>query len=546
MSQRVVWSDDAYAGFWRRAAAYIIDTFVFYAAAMLLFTALGATMTGLDPTAEPDPAEIQALFSRILPAYLGLIIGYFLYDVVMTSKLGWTLGKVAVGIEVRGADGRLISIPRAIGRVFARIVSALPLYLGFAWAGWDRRKQTFHDKIVSTYVLKRHRTAPAEPTAVGDGQTWSGGHDGWGIEPAPPVPTSEGPSPSPSQAPQEPDGAPAEQARGAERGRAEGAPGPGVDRPEGAPGVDRPESVRGPGVGPSEDVGGPDEELTGQGRKPDGGRAGAPPPEPGWGPPGAGAPQPGMGPPGAPPAQPEVPGAVWGADLESAQWPEQSAAGPSPAVEGRPPGTGPPRAASAEPGPSPAAEDDTPEAGPAAHPIPEAGPAGEGLTPEAGPAGERPTPEAGRSPAAEGATSARGDGDGAGRRPGARAAGDPNVVAIDRADVGGRVAQWLREVASQVDPRLDRVEAGWRSSEHADAARACAFGLLIGHLAATHPHTRDDLGRVAGAHPSFTTLPPDTRLETLQEIAADHQRATAWLGALIGVDDPDRIRALFD
>ena len=60
-----------------------------------------------------------------------------------------------MGIRVVDAKtGAVIGQARAIGRYFAMIISAIPCYLGFLWPLWDVRKQTFHDKIVGTVVLK--------------------------------------------------------------------------------------------------------------------------------------------------------------------------------------------------------------------------------------------------------------------------------------------------------------------------------------------------------------------------------------------------------
>jgi hypothetical protein len=123
---------------------------------------------------------------------------------------------------------------------------------------------------------------------------------------------------------------------------------------------------------------------------------------------------------------------------------------------------------------------------------------------------------------------------------------DPNIVAIERAGLAPDMAGWLRQVAGQVDARLDRISSSWRSSPQADAARACAFGLLLGQLATLYPHAGDPLHRTAEAHPSFSTLPAGGRLQTLRQIAADPERMGAWLGPLIGMAERDRVRALLD
>ncbi|MGI9015978.1 MAG: DUF2510 domain-containing protein [Euzebya sp.] len=123
---------------------------------------------------------------------------------------------------------------------------------------------------------------------------------------------------------------------------------------------------------------------------------------------------------------------------------------------------------------------------------------------------------------------------------------DANLVANQRAGLEEDVRHWLDEVAGQVEPRLSRINTDWTSQPQAEAARACAYGLLVGHLVHKHPHMRAELSLVAESHPSFTTLEADARLDTLEQIAGDAQRSAAWLGPLIGTEDPDRVTMLFD
>ena len=43
----------------------------------------------------------------------------------------------------------------ALGRqLFANIISAYILYLGYLWAAWDKQGETWHDKIVKSAVIK--------------------------------------------------------------------------------------------------------------------------------------------------------------------------------------------------------------------------------------------------------------------------------------------------------------------------------------------------------------------------------------------------------
>jgi len=85
-----------------------------------------------------------------LLAFLALaaaVIGFWRY-------CGATPGKIALGLKVvDAASGAPPSLARLVLRFFAYFVSALPLYLGFLWAAFDRRKQGWHDKIARTIVI---------------------------------------------------------------------------------------------------------------------------------------------------------------------------------------------------------------------------------------------------------------------------------------------------------------------------------------------------------------------------------------------------------
>lgn len=47
-----------------------------------------------------------------------------------------------------------IGVGRGVGRYFARWLSSIPLGLGYFWMLWDGRKQTWHDKLVGSLVVK--------------------------------------------------------------------------------------------------------------------------------------------------------------------------------------------------------------------------------------------------------------------------------------------------------------------------------------------------------------------------------------------------------
>jgi uncharacterized RDD family membrane protein YckC len=68
---------------------------------------------------------------------------------------GQSIGKQVIGTRlVLAVSGRPTGFGLAVGRQFAHILDALPLYLGYLWPLWDERRQTFADKICATVVVR--------------------------------------------------------------------------------------------------------------------------------------------------------------------------------------------------------------------------------------------------------------------------------------------------------------------------------------------------------------------------------------------------------
>ena len=82
-----------------------------------------------------------------------------IYWILMESS-AWqaSVGKMSVGIRVCDSQGRRIGIARAAGRNAAKLLSVATLMIGFLMAGWTRKKQALHD-IVSDCCV----TGPAAP-----------------------------------------------------------------------------------------------------------------------------------------------------------------------------------------------------------------------------------------------------------------------------------------------------------------------------------------------------------------------------------------------
>jgi uncharacterized RDD family membrane protein YckC len=56
---------------------------------------------------------------------------------------------------VDAATGQNIGIGRAIGRFVGFLISSAVLDIGLIWAAFDPRKQGWHDKMASTFVVRK-------------------------------------------------------------------------------------------------------------------------------------------------------------------------------------------------------------------------------------------------------------------------------------------------------------------------------------------------------------------------------------------------------
>ena len=135
---------DGYAGFPRRVAAYFLDSLI--AGLLLSPFLLAMRVTGNWSDTNFDTTSFYAWG---VPGYL-LVVGLIVY---LEGEKGWTPAKRLLGMRVEDANqGGPIGWPRALLRRVSFVVSMLPLYLGLLWSIWDRRRQTWHDKIARSVV----------------------------------------------------------------------------------------------------------------------------------------------------------------------------------------------------------------------------------------------------------------------------------------------------------------------------------------------------------------------------------------------------------
>jgi uncharacterized RDD family membrane protein YckC len=122
------------AGFWQRFGALILDGLILAVPSIIVVIAIG-----------------NGAGANLITTLIG--IAYYVY--FEGGPTGQTIGKKVLGIRVydfRGAGGP-IGYGRAFVRYLVRIVSAIPLFLGYFWMLWDKEKQCWHDKAAGDVVV---------------------------------------------------------------------------------------------------------------------------------------------------------------------------------------------------------------------------------------------------------------------------------------------------------------------------------------------------------------------------------------------------------
>lgn len=127
----------SYAGFWARVAAYFVDFSILIVLAVAIN--IGSTFAG----------ENGVMIGNIVI----LLINLLYWPVMESSARQATFGKSIVGIHVTDLNGDRVSFIRAFLRNLAKIISAIPLGIGYLLAAFTGRKQALHDMITNTLVV---------------------------------------------------------------------------------------------------------------------------------------------------------------------------------------------------------------------------------------------------------------------------------------------------------------------------------------------------------------------------------------------------------
>ncbi len=159
----------AYAGFWRRAGAGLLD-YILLGIAINVASGVMMALTGLligfslpIVMMHGQPETLHSTFNSLIRAYsniAGFSIPWLYFTLMESSSKQATLGKMAFNLKVTDESLQRISFAQANIRYFSKILSFMLLLVGYLMIGLTQRKQGLHDMIARCLVIRSSRPYP--------------------------------------------------------------------------------------------------------------------------------------------------------------------------------------------------------------------------------------------------------------------------------------------------------------------------------------------------------------------------------------------------
>jgi uncharacterized RDD family membrane protein YckC len=128
------------ANFFERIAAAFLDV-------IIVGILIMAVVHLVPPLRSMRPPQVTALVA----------LAYF---AGMWAWKGTTIGGTVLNLKVVRLDGKPVTFGVAVVRGLVSVLSVIVFFLGFFWMIWDVEKQTWHDKIAGTVVVRVPRGMP--------------------------------------------------------------------------------------------------------------------------------------------------------------------------------------------------------------------------------------------------------------------------------------------------------------------------------------------------------------------------------------------------
>ncbi|MBI3887507.1 RDD family protein [Candidatus Microgenomates bacterium] len=144
-----------YASFGRRLGAVLLDGLILGVVGVIVSLPFTIVATVMNTAGDPSTVGVFGSMIGMIGSILNIVIS-FGYAIYFIGKDGQTLGKKALGIKVIRLNGEpKVGYTNAFLREsVGKFISSLILGIGYLMMLGDQNKQTLHDKISGTVVIK--------------------------------------------------------------------------------------------------------------------------------------------------------------------------------------------------------------------------------------------------------------------------------------------------------------------------------------------------------------------------------------------------------
>jgi uncharacterized RDD family membrane protein YckC len=147
-------TEDNLASFWVRLLAYVIDAILI--SVSLSFFASEFVLQ-LYKEMETNINSNESLIARLKFNLIIFVISAMYHSIFEATPMRGSIGKKLCKLAVVDADGRRLSVLKALIRNFGKLLSSIVFGVGYLAILWDDHKQAWHDKMAKTYVIVRNQ-----------------------------------------------------------------------------------------------------------------------------------------------------------------------------------------------------------------------------------------------------------------------------------------------------------------------------------------------------------------------------------------------------
>jgi|TARA_Y100000815_G_scaffold89658_1_gene78511 uncharacterized RDD family membrane protein YckC len=148
-------NDLKYVGFWKRTVAVLVDTFLIILVTLpILIWVYGIEYLNNE---HMEKGSFDFIINYVFPT-IAVILLWKYYQA--------TPGKMIFKATIVDAKtGGKPTLKQWIIRYLGYFVSLLPFGLGYFWVAFDKKKQSFHDKLAKTLVIQS-KVIESEPVEI--------------------------------------------------------------------------------------------------------------------------------------------------------------------------------------------------------------------------------------------------------------------------------------------------------------------------------------------------------------------------------------------